>query len=275
MPKIALVQMLVVPGQRVQNLARAIARIEEAAARGAKAVVLPEVLDAGWTDPSARSIASAIPGGETFQLFADSAAKANVYITAGLTERAGAQIFNSAVLISPTGELLLHHRKINELELAHDLYALGDRLQVCDTPIGKIGLMVCADAFADRQVISRSLGYLGADMIFSPCAWAVPRDHDNQKEPYGQLWLDNYCPVAKSFKLWIFGVSNVGPVTSGPWAGRKCIGNSLAIDPEGREVARGPYGESAEAIVYIDAEPVKRPARGTGWEHHLAINARH
>jgi len=34
------------------------------------------------------------------------------------------------VPIGPDGNLLLHHRKLNELDIAHDLYALGDRLQV-------------------------------------------------------------------------------------------------------------------------------------------------
>ena len=35
----------------------------------------------------------------------------------------------------------------------------------------------------------------------------------------GNLWRDNYGPVASDFRLWIAGVSNVGPITAGPWAG--------------------------------------------------------
>jgi hypothetical protein len=93
---------------------------------------------------------------------------------------------------------------------------------------------------------------MGARVILSPCAWAVPRDHDNEREPYGQLWLDNYGPVAREFDLSIVGVSNVGPITAGPWQGRKCIGNSLVIGRDGREVARGPYGERAEVLLVQD-----------------------
>jgi len=91
---------------------------------------------------------------------------------------------------------------------------------------------------------------MGADVILSPCAWAVPADHDNIKEPYGQLWLDNYCPVAREFGLWIAGVSNVGPITDGPWRGRKCIGSSLLIGPAGAVALKGPYGGDAEAVLH-------------------------
>jgi predicted amidohydrolase len=167
-------------------------------------------------------------------------------------ERAEEKIFNAAVLLSPTGQLLAHHRKINELDFAQDLYERGDRLQVAHTPLGTIGLMICADGFANGQVISRTLGCMGADLILSPSAWAVPADHDNAKEPYGQLWVDNYGPVARDFHLWIAGVSNVGWITDGPWEGRPCIGCSLVVGPSGHPVLQGPYGADAETILYLD-----------------------
>jgi predicted amidohydrolase len=219
---------------------------------GAQAAILPEALDAGWTDESVFEIADAIPAGPTFQLLAKAASENRVYVTAGISERAEGKIYNSAVLISPEGELLLLHRKINELNFARKTYSTGDRLQVCDTALGRVGIMICADAFAEGQALSRSLCLMGAELIFSPCAWAVPAGHNNQTDPYGQLWLDHYCPVAKQHGTWIFGVSNVGPITSGPWSGRKCIGNSLAIDAAGKEAARGSYGEEAEEIVLIE-----------------------
>jgi predicted amidohydrolase len=89
---------------------------------------------------------------------------------------------------------------------------------------------------------------MGAQVLLSPSSWAVPPEHDNHKEPYGQLWLDNYRPVAREFRLWIAGVSNVGWITAGPWQGRKCIGCSLVVGPSGRVVLQGPYGPDAESI---------------------------
>ncbi|MGH7972486.1 MAG: carbon-nitrogen hydrolase family protein, partial [Limisphaerales bacterium] len=168
--------------------------------------------------------------------------------------------------VGPSGDVLLHHRKINELEIGQPYYAAGDRLQTVRTSLGTFGLMICADAFARNQVLSRSLAFMGAEVILSPCAWAVAADHDNTHEPYGQLWRDNYCPVAKDFRLWIAGVSNVGWLTAGPWAGRKCIGCSMLVGPDGEEVMMGPYGPEAEVILYHAIKPLARPTRGDGWE---------
>jgi predicted amidohydrolase len=264
--KLALAQMLVEGGRKEANLRRAIARIEEAAASGAQVVVLPEAMTLGWTHSSSELDADEIPDGESCLRLREAARANRIYVCAGLVERAGAFIFNSAALIGPDGDLLLHHRKLNELEIAHEVYALGDRLAVVSTPLGTLGVMICADAFARGQVASRALGLMGADIILSPCAWAVPADHDNAKEPYGQLWLDNYCPVARDFRLWIAGVSNVGWLDDGAWKGHKCIGCSLVIGLDGRKVLMGPYGADAEALLYADICPKPRPARGDGWE---------
>jgi predicted amidohydrolase len=250
--KVALAQLLVIPGEKENNLARAESWIAQAAARGAEVVVLPEALTLGWTHPSARTLADEIPGGESCTRLCRAAHAHQIFVCAGIVERDGDKLFNSAVLIDTSGQVLIHHRKIHELDFGRELYSCGDRLSVAETTLGRVGVMICADGFAPGQSISRTLGVMGARVILSPCAWAVPEDHDNEREPYGQLWLDNYGPVAREFGLSIVGVSNVGPITAGPWQGRKCIGNSLVIGREGQEVARGPYGETAEALMVVE-----------------------
>jgi predicted amidohydrolase len=257
--KLALIQMRVDGGAKKANLARAERLIDEAAAAGAPVVLLPEALNLGWTHRSARMDADDIPGGESCLRLRTAAQRHEVFVCAGLVERAGSVFFNSAVLINPRGEVLLHHRKLNELDIAHDLYAPGDRLGVVQTPLGKLGVMICADAFASGQVVSRTLGLMRAHVILSPCAWAVPADHDNTREPYGRVWLENYGPVARDFRLWIAGCSNVGWITDGPWRGRRCIGCSLVMGPNGEPALRGPYGVDAETILYVDIKPEERP----------------
>ena len=247
--KLAMAQMLVEPGQKQANLARAERCLADAAGRGVEVVVLPEAMPLGWTHPSAQTEADEIPHGESCARLRRAARRQRLFVCAGIIERAGENVFNAAVLVDPTGEVILHHRKIHELDVARDLYRRGDRLGTVETRFGRIGLMICADGFAPGQSISRALGLMGARVILSPCAWAVPRDHDNVREPYGQLWLDNYGPVAREFGLFVVGVSNVGPITAGPWQGRKCIGNSLLMGPDGQEAARGPYGDRAEALL--------------------------
>lgn len=264
--KLALVQMLVEGGRKEANLRRAIERIRAAAANGANVIVLPEAMTLGWTHSSAKTEAEEVPDGPSCEALRDAARFSKVYVCSGLIERAGELVFNSAVLIAPNGDVILHHRKLNELEIGHEFYAPGDRLAVAHTPLGTIGVMICADAFARGQIVSRTLGLMGAQIIVSPCAWAVPADHDNNKEPYGQLWLDNYCPVARDFKMWIAGVSNVGWLTDGPWEGRKCIGCSLIVGPDGKKVLMGPCGHDADTILHVEVEIEPRPARGDGWE---------
>jgi predicted amidohydrolase len=250
--KLSLIQMRVEGGLKEQNLKRAERLVDEAARGGAAVVLLPEVMDLGWTHPSARKEAGEIPNGETCSRLRSLAQEHHIFLCAGLAEHAGKFVFNSAVLVDPDGRVLLHHRKLNELDIAHDCYARGDRLGVAQTLLGTFGLMICADGFTPGQVVSRTLGLMGAQIILSPCAWAVPADHDNVREPYGKLWLDNYGPVARDFGLWIAGCSNVGSLTEGPWKGRKCIGCSLVMGPDGKQVLMGPYGAEAEAILSIE-----------------------
>ena len=123
--------------------------------------------------------------------------------------------------------------------------------------------MICADGFAGSQVVSRVLARMGADVILSPSAWAVDADHDNARDPYGKLWRDCYAPVARDLRpVDGVGVSNVGPITAGPWAGRKCIGCSLAVGPGGRDVLRGPTARTRSGAVRgRSATPAQGSAR--------------
>ena len=250
--RVAMCQMRVEGGRKKENLIRADRIIDKAARAGADVALLPECLDLGWTDPSASSESEPIPGGMAFQKISRAAAAAGIYVCAGLTERDGDTVYNSAVLIGRDGALLGKHRKLNELDFALDCYRRGGRIGVVETEIGTVGIMICADAFVDSRIYSRALGSMGADMILSPCAWAVPEDHDNDAEPYGELWRSSYVPVAREYGVAIVGVSNVGRIRGGPWAGRHCIGSSLAIDCQGREILQAPYGVNAEAMPLAD-----------------------
>lgn len=264
--KLALAQMLVAGGELDVNLQRAERMIAAAAQEAAQVVLLPEALDLGWTSPVGRKLADSVPDGRACRTFREAARRHSIYVCAGLTEREEEAVFNAAVFISPAGDVLIHHRKLNELDIGHAVYDQGDRLAVAHTPLGTFGLMICADGSARGQVVARTLGLMGAAIILSPSAWAVEPGHDNLKQPYGGMWRECYGTVAKDFDLWIAGCSNVGRIEGGLWNGHLCIGCSLVIDPQGRPVLVGPYGERAETLLTIDIKTEPRPARGTGWE---------
>jgi predicted amidohydrolase len=260
--RVGMGQILVEPGCPQANLDRAVEAIGQAAAQGCRIVVLPECLDIGWGDPSARELAQPIPGPHVQQL-QQAARRHRIHVAAGLVERSGNRLFNAAVLAAPDGEILLHHRKINELDICLDLYSIGDRLGVAQTEFGTIGLNICADNFGDSLAIGHVLCRMGAQIILSPSAWAVDADHDNASDPYGKLWLDAYSELARLYDVTVIGVSSVGWITGGPWRGRKVIGCSLAIGPGGRVLAKGPYGEDAVAVVAVEVEPRPQIGKGT------------
>lgn len=260
--KLAMGQMLVEGGKPFRNLSRACEMIEQAKEEGASLILLPECLDLGWTHPSAKELAQPIPG-EYSRTLCETARKCGIYVVAGLTEKWRRRIYNSAILISPKGRILLKYRKINELTIAQDIYSIGDRLMVAETSLGTLGINICADNFPDSLVLGHSLARMGAEVILSPSAWAVDAGHDNQKQPYGEMWERAYSLLAQLYEISVVGVSCVGWIDAGVWAGKKCIGCSIAVNHKGEVIARGPYGESAEALITVEIEVVPRRVKGT------------
>lgn len=254
----ALGQMLVEGGKPEANIRRAISMVRAAAKAGCAVVVLPECIDFGWTHPVAVHRAHPIPGAHSERISA--AAQANrIHVVVGLVERVGERLYNASVLFNPLGELVLKHRKINEVEAGLGLYAIGDRLEVAATELGRVAIPICADNLWDSRVIGHALCRMGAQVILSPSAWAVVPEHDESAEPYGDDWIPTYTELASLYGVTVIGVSNVGAITAGPSSGRLCIGKSLAVGPGGRILATGAYGVTAEQLVIVDVMPQTVP----------------
>ena len=247
---IALGQILVEGGNPQANLDRAVAAVNKASYAGCELIVFPEVLDCGWCDESAREFAQPIPEGDHFKQLLQAAIDNETAICAGLTERDGDKIYNTAVFIDYMGFLLGKHRKVNELAIGKEIYSTGKSAEVvCEMELGTLGVMICADAFFPGEALTRSLAKKGAQLILSPCAWAVPPDHDQEKSPYGDLWRDVYGRVAREHKVWIAATSNVGEIRHGAWAGHHCVGCSMVVGPDGEVREMGAYRE--EDLVYV------------------------
>jgi len=250
--RVGMAQMLVRTGDIDENVSRARTFIARGEAEKCQVVVLPECLDLGWTFPDAARRAFPIPGPVSTTL-AEEARLRHVWVVAGLTERLGDRIYNTSVLIDDEGRVRLKHHKIGELDIAWDIYSRGTELAVADTPFGRVGITICADNSPDAVDLGLALGRMGARLILSPCAWAVEPDHDNEKEPYGRdIWDAAYRTLGERWQISVVGVSNVGRLAAGPWRGRLCIGSSLATGPDGRVLARAPYGADAETLLPVD-----------------------
>ena len=141
--------------------------IRDAADRGADLVVLPETLTYYAADKLPADVAEPIPGPST-DYFAGLAKQHDLYIVAGLYERAEHLVYNVAVLIGPEGKLEGVYRKVTlptgEVERG---VAPGHDYPVFETRFGKVGMMVCYDGFFPE--VARKLTNNGAEVI----AWPV------------------------------------------------------------------------------------------------------
>jgi predicted amidohydrolase len=260
--RIGMAQMLVVPGAIDENLARAEAMIRAAGRDGCSIVVLPECLDVGWTSSSARRLAQPIPGQVTGRL-SDAASAAGIAVVAGVTEKDGDRLYNSAILVGADGELLSTHRKINEIDFARELYSPGTSLQVVTTDRVAIGVSICADNAFSSLALGRALAAMGADILLSPCAWAVPPGFDNTVRAYGDEWVTAYGALALETGMPVVGVSSVGPVVGGTWDGWRCIGSSLAVGSDGRVIVQAPFSRHEETLVTVEIPVGTGSGRGS------------
>jgi predicted amidohydrolase len=109
--------------------------------------------------------AEPIPGPST-DYFAQLAKKHDLYLVAGLIERDGHLIYNVAVLIGPEG-IVGKYRKVclprSEIDAG---VQPGSEYPVFDTPLGKVGMMVCYDGFFPE--VARELTNRGAEVIAFP-----------------------------------------------------------------------------------------------------------
>lgn len=249
--RVAMAQMRVDPGMPELNMERAVRMINDAGRQNADIVVLPECLDLGWTSISAHQLAQPLSGERVRQLAA-AAAEADVIVAAGLVERDGDDLYNSAVLISEGGEILQKYRKVNELPFARELYGTGEETRTVVSRLGRIGMNICADNNMKTLYLGRTIAALGARILLSPSAWAVSPESLTEGRRYGDEWIVSYGTIARETGMPVVGVSNVGPVTGGEWDGWSCIGASLAVGPDGVVIEQLPYGPDAETLKVID-----------------------
>lgn len=148
----------------------------EARAKGARVIVAPEGFLEGYVGNDKRTpdlerekyfaVAEAVDGplmGRVRGL----AKELGVHLMVGFAERRGKEVFNSAVMFGPGGERVIHYSKTHTLA-DEPFNTKGVALPVVDTPMGKVGTLICFD----RQMpeTARVLAMRGAKIILVP-AW--------------------------------------------------------------------------------------------------------
>ena len=141
--------------------------IAEAARQRADLVVLGETLTYVNLGKTPAEVAEPVPGPAS-RFFGDLARQYQLYVVAGLFEREGPLVYNSAVLLGPEGQVVGKYRKTclprSEVEAG---VCPGHEYPVFDTRFGKVAMMICYDGFFPE--VARELANRGAEVI----AWPV------------------------------------------------------------------------------------------------------
>jgi formamidase len=189
---------------------------------------------------AAEASAVPVPGPLTDKLGA-LAAETGLWICPGsVYERAGSEIYNTAVVLAPSGRLAAKYRKCFPWQ-PYEASAPGTSFVVFDLPgAGRVGLAICYDGSFPETF--RQLAWLGAEVVLHPTLTPT-RDRD----------LELVVARANAIFNQVF-VVNVNA------AGPHGLGQSLIVDPEG--LVRQQAGPNTEILIdVLDLDAVARVHR--------------
>lgn len=239
---VACVQMQPHVGHKADNVARSVQLIERAAAGGASLVVLPELSSSGYVFGSreeAFALAETVAEGEAVRAWSEAACRLRIHVVAGMAERAGRKLYNTAVVLSPEG-LLGVYRKLHLWGDEHLFFEPGDRgLPVFHTEIGRLAAVICYDGWFPE--VYRALALKGADLVAVPTNW-VPMPGQVHELPAMANMLT--LAAAHSNGLNIACASRIGTERGQPF-----IGQSLVVGADGWPIA-GPASVNEEEILF-------------------------
>lgn len=242
--RIACIQMEPVVGEKDRNVSRSLEFITAAADQGARLIVLPELANSGYvfeTREEAFELAEEIPDGPTCAAWAKIAAERDIYLVAGISERYGQVLYNSAVIIGPHGYIGTF-RKVhlwNEENLFFEPGNLG--FPVFQTPIGRIGTFICYDGWFPESY--RMCALQGADIVCIPTNWVPIPGQDKNREAMANILV---MGSAHSNSLFVAAADRVGTERGQPF-----LGESLIVSYTGWPIG-SPASGTEEEIIYAD-----------------------
>jgi predicted amidohydrolase len=205
-------------------------------------LVLPELFNTGYQFASkeeAVSLSEEIPTGPTMSRLRELATGRKMYLVAGLVERDGGRIFNSAVLVGPSG-LVGVYRKTHLFFEETLWFSPGETgFPVFDIGQARIGLMICFDWFYPES--ARTLALKGADIIAHPSNLVLP-----------------HCPeamITRCLENHVYAVT-CNRIGSEERAGKKkltYIGQSEVVTPSGQVLHRA--SPDREELGLVDINP--------------------
>jgi N-carbamoylputrescine amidase len=271
---VGIIQDAAVPDIRA-NVDAAVARVREAAAKGAQVICLKELFNAPYFAKSQRherfDIAETIPGPTTDAL-AKVAKELAVVLVVPIFEKQAKGVYrNSAAIIDADGSLLGVYRKMHipddplfnekfyftpgdatpdeHLGNGHAKQATGFR--VWHTRYADIGVLICWDQWYPEAARITSL--LGAEVLFYPTAIAW---HPKEKAEFGKAQVDAWRTMQRAHAIangvFVASPNRIGHEDEPGTDGLEFFGHSFIADPFGRMLAEA---ETSQAILIAKCDP--------------------
>ena len=245
-----------------RDLDECFSRIEDILRRarraGASLVVLPECALGGYLEdhagPEPPSLPPALaPDGPEIARLMELAGP--TLVCAGYCEDAPDGPYNSTVCVSGEG-VWGHHRKVHLPVRDKDVYTAGDGFAAFDTPLGRLGMMICYDKLFPES--ARALALDGAEMVACLSAWPVsradPASLRRGSRRFRQFDLFDQARAAENQVVWIS--SN----QTGSFGGLRFLGHAKVVDPEGG-VLRRTGARASLAVADVDLAALRARAR--------------
>ncbi|GAA4795259.1 carbon-nitrogen hydrolase family protein [Actinomycetospora chlora] len=244
-----------------EDFARIEALLAQARGAGADLLALPEAALGGYLsslhdDPEDVPPQLDVDGPEVRRLIA---LAGDTVVTAGFCERgdaaSGGLPYNSCVAVHGDG-VLGHHRKVHQPLNENNSYAAGDRFRAFDTPVGRLGMMICYDkAFPEA---ARALAVDGARVVVCMSAWPAART--NQAPVLAEdRWTRRFdlFDRARALENQIVWVS---ANQAGTFGDMRLVASAKVVDPGG-EVLATTGTEAGLAVASVDVDEAVEAAR--------------
>lgn len=256
---------------RQANLEKTIAGIRDAAAKGARLVLLQELHTSLYfcqvEDTAEFDLAEPIPG-PTSEILGKLAAELKVVIVASLFERRTAGLYhNTAVVFERDGRIAGKYRKMHIPDdpgyYEKFYFTPGDLgFHPIETSVGKLGVLVCWDQWYPEA--ARLMALAGAELLLYPTAigWD-PRDEETEQRRQREAWITVQRGHAVANGLPLLACNRTGHESdpSGQSQGAQFWGSSFVAGPQGEFLAEAPIDEETVLLCEINisrSEDVRR-----------------